>query len=270
MTVQAVWRPTLHVISLDRDATRFAQTHSEFARAGLGDLVTRFRAIDGQAEDFVAPGYTPHSWGDRWELKRSEQAVFESHRAVWEKIAKGQGPFGIVCEDDILVSDRFPDLLGKLDLARFGIVKIDGFSTDRRYGTQHDMNGWIVRDIVEPVPSAACYALSKVAATRLVDNSRSYCATLDDFVFARRRDLSAVQIDPAGAVQRMCCRSEDNRADESESLREGRDTKPTARGPLMYRIYKEARRGVNRFGLSRLALIRPALADDLPPYRDTC
>lgn len=253
----------IHIINLDSDPGRYAETLEQFQQTGLDDQVLRFAAIDGRDPDFVASGYAPHSWRDRWEMKRSEQAVFESHRAIWESLAAGSAAGAVICEDDILVSKAFRALLAALDCARFGVVKLDGFCADRRYGTAHDMNGWAVREISEPVPSAACYAVSRAAARRLTEDSRSYCATLDDFVFAPRQGVRPVQIDPAVAVQRMCCQSDET----AGSLREGRDRAAAARGPLAYRLMKEARRGWRNIALRKTAKIRPVLAADLPPYR---
>jgi glycosyl transferase family 25 len=253
----------IHVINLDRDPDRYAETLEQFEMAGLGDQVLRFAAIDAQDPGFASPGYAPHSWRDRWELKRSEQAVFESHRSVWQRLAVGPSEGGVVCEDDILVSVEFRRALAALDVRRFGVVKLDGFNVDRRHGAVLDMNGWPVREITEPVPSAAGYAVSRDAARKLVSDSEAYCATLDDFVFAPRAGVRPVQIDPAVAVQRMCCQSEGGDA----SVREGRDRGAVARGPLSYRMLKEVRRGLKRRAARNLVKFRPALAPDLPPYR---
>lgn len=256
----------VYVINLDRDSERLRETLQEFRAAGLGAMVERVPAVDAAAPDFEAPGYAPHSWRDRWELKRSEQAVFESHRKVWQRIAGDDAGQGIVCEDDILVSSDMKGLLEALDCDRFGIVKLDGFFADRRYGKVQAMNGWPVRDIVEPVPSAACYAVSRDAARALLARSTGYCATLDDFVFARQGGFCPVQIDPAVAVQRMCCAAAGGDT-APQSLRERRDTDPPARGPVLFRLQKELRRALRRIAGPGGARIRPALAGDLPPYR---
>lgn len=253
----------IHVINLDRDPARYAEVSDQFRRVGLEELLSRVPAVDGQAPDFVAPGYAPHSWRDRWELKISEQAVFESHRSVWERIADSEAPFGVVCEDDILISADFPKVLEALDCMRFGIVKLDGFSADRRYGSRLDMNGWSVRPILEAVPSAACYAVSRTAANRLLADSRTYSATLDDFVFARRDGIEPVQTEPAVSVQQICCTP----PEDGGSVRESLDVAAVARGPVVYRLVKELRRSLKRMTARADIRQRPELAADLPPYR---
>jgi glycosyl transferase family 25 len=259
-------RIPIRVINLDRDAERWRDTMQEFEAAGVGEMVERLPAVDGAAADFAAPGYAPHSWRDRWELKRSEQAVFESHRKAWQTIVRGRDAQGLVCEDDILVSPEFPKLLDVLDCARFGVVKLDGFSAERRYGAELDMNGWPVLEIVEPVPSAACYALSRAAAERLLADSATYCETLDDFVFRPRAGLQPVQLSPGVAVQRMCCEAAAETG-ESASLRERRDSSGATKGPLPYRVLKEGRRLLRRLQSSRATKRRPALAAGLPPFQ---
>ncbi len=257
----------IHVINLDRDPGRFAETLEQFEAAGLKDNVDRVPAIDAQAPGFAAPGYAPHSWRDRWELKLSERAVFESHRSVWQRIADGEDAFGIVCEDDILVSMHFAKAIGTLDLAALGVTKLDGFTADRRYGEVQDKAGRVLWEIIEPVPSAACYALSKSAAGMLLRASAQYCDTLDDFVFAPRAGLRPMQLVPAVAVQRMCCVAQDGAAEEIGSARESQDTSSRGRGPFAYRLRKEIRRGVRRLKYRHKTKKRPPLADDLPAYR---
>ncbi|MBK0326978.1 glycosyltransferase family 25 protein [Rhodobacteraceae bacterium F11138] len=230
-------------------------------------MVERMPAVDAAAPDFAAPGYAPHSWRDRWELKRSEQAVFESHRKAWQRIVDSDDAQGIVCEDDILVSEEMPKFLKRLDSDRFGVVKLDGFGAHRRYGAETGMNGWVVWEIVEAVPSAACYALSKSAAQRLLVDSATYCETLDDFLFRSRAGLCPVQLSPGVAVQRMCCEAPAVPTGPA-SLREQRDPGRTAKGPPLYRARKEFKRFLNSWRLRAMTRRRPALAADLPPYRD--
>lgn len=256
----------IHVINLDRDPGRFAETLEQFDAAGLKDRVERVPAIDAQAPEFASPGYAPHRWLDRWELKLSERAVFESHRSVWQRIADGEDAYGIICEDDILVSETFADVVSVLDFDGHGVIKLDGFSADRRYGDVQNMGGRELWEIVEAVPSAACYAVTKEAAGILLRASEQYCATLDDFVFAPRAGLQPVQLVPAVAVQRMCCIVQSESAERMDSTRESRDRTSRARGPFAYRLSKEIRRGLQRLRNGSRSKTRPTLADDLPGY----
>ncbi|MCL6283155.1 glycosyltransferase family 25 protein [Ruegeria sp. 2012CJ41-6] len=257
----------IHVINLDRSPERFSALRAEFAKVGLEQSLTRISATDARDPGFAAPGYAPHSWRDRWELKRSEQAVFESHRSVWHRIADlDDGGAGIICEDDILVSTAFPHLLGALDCGRFGVIKLDGFNAARRYGMDADMGGWHLRAILEPVPSAACYAVSSAAARQLLADSQSYCDTLDDFLFRVRVGIDPVQLFPAVAVQQMCCASPASAGPPESSQRERQDSSKASKGPIPYRIWKELRRNRRKRKLRGIEAQAPTLCDDLPGY----
>ncbi len=258
----------IFVINLDRSPERFSAIQAEFAKVGLDHHLNRISAIDARDPGFEAPGYTPHSWRDRWELKRSEQAVFESHRAAWRRIADLEDTVGIVCEDDILVSTAFPRVLEVLEGQHFGVVKLDGFNATRRYGRATEVDGWQLRAIVEPVPSAACYAVSSAAARHLLADSESYCETLDDFVFRARAGIDPLQLFPAVAVQQMCCISPDSEEVPETSQRERQDSSKAAKGPAAYRVLKEIRRSLRKRNLRGFEAHMPALCDDLPRYRD--
>lgn len=271
----------VHVINLERVPARWDFVRAQFAAAGMTDAVHRFSAVDARASDFHASGYAPHSWGDRWELTASEQAVFESHRALWRQVCDHHPKGAVICEDDILISGRFGDALAALDLECYGVIKLDGFNAARRYGTAQAMGGWTVRPIVEAVPSAACYALNARAAGMLIEASQSYCATLDDFVFAARPGLAPVQLFPAVAVQGMCCvqgLAGPIPGEIAHSERDAPGTTPKAdKGPALYRLAKEGRRALIKARIAlgadrRLTaagglLAVPQLADDLPDYR---
>jgi len=268
------------VINLDRVPERWAFVRNQFEQVGLGQDVTRFQAVDASAADFTAPAYAPHSWRDRWELDPSEQAIFESHKAIWQKVAVDHPGGAVICEDDILISRQLPDTLRVLDLDRFGVVKLDGFSAQRRYGPMVESAGLILRPILEPVPSAACYAVSQAAARQLVAAAQEYCETLDDFVFAPRPGLTPVQLFPGVAVQGMCCVDTGLRVPGTVSQSErATQEKPRSaqKGPFSYRLTKECKRLLRRARLATGAdrrLIakgglhaRPELAADLPAYR---
>lgn len=272
----------IFAINLDRAPERMGFIRRQFDAVGLESALIRFPAQDAQDRSFSAPGYAPGNWRDRWSLRRSEQGVFESHRGVWERIATGAADGGVVCEDDILISSKLPDALDDLDFDRHGIVKLDGFSAVRRYGPAIDMGRFSVRGILEPVPSAACYALSLEAARRLLADSERYCTTLDDFVFKRRPGLTPVQLFPAVAVQGMCVTATNAARVPEPVLQSEREAGETSRdrtdkGPRLYRLAKEGRRTGESlwriFGADRRLraagglIASPVLASDLPPYR---
>lgn len=266
-----------YVINLDRVPARWDFVRDQFAGAGIGDI-QRFAAVDAKAPGFEAPGYAPHTWRDRWELSRSAQAVFESHRALWHRVRNDHPDGAVICEDDILISGRFGAALGALDLHAHGVIKLDGFNAVRRYGPGLDIGGWTVRPILTAAPSAACYALSARAADLLIQASQRYCATLDDFLLTPRPGLTPMQLFPAVAVQGMCCAPDALPGDIAQSERAPQGQSPKVnKGPARYRLAKESRRLRNRVAIALGANRRliaaggvvamPDLADDLPGYR---
>lgn len=269
----------IFVINLDRVPERMQAVQAQFDAAEVGGLVKRFSAIDGQADGFVAPGYAPGTWRDRWTLRVSEQAVFSSHRAIWELIVGRDLPGAVVCEDDILVSKAFGAALDAVDFTRFDIVKLDGAPSPRRYGALQPMGALRVRSIEQIVTSAGCYALSQNAARQLIAESKAFCETLDDFTFRPRAGLNTVQLDPAVAVQGVSVQQDTVPEVMTGSERGGdiaRSGGKDEKGPLAYRLRKEMQRAGEklRFKLwadkalvARGGMIgRPSLAEDLPPY----
>lgn len=270
----------LFVINLDRVPERWTFVRDQFHMAGLTEGIERISATDAQAADFLAPGYAPHSWRDRWELTPGEQAIFESHRKLWHSIARDHPDGGVICEDDILVSRDFASVLRVLPEMRSGLVKLDGVNAARRYGPVRPEAGLAVRAILETAPSAACYYVSQGAAGALLEASRTYCETLDDFLFSPQTVVPPVQVWPAVAVQGMFCDPESDTVPQliaqSERSPQG-NTRSAHKGPASYRLLKEARRMhqrlTRRFGADKRLSARggltgwPPLAEDLPSYR---
>lgn len=263
----------IYVINLDRSPAGWAFVAEQFGRIGLKQSIVRFSAIDARAQGFTSPGYRPHTWRDRWELKSSEQGIFESHRALWSAIATSHPEGGVICEDDILVSADMRDVLNRLHLNRLGIVKLDGAPMLRHFGQAIEVDGLRFREIADAIPSAGCYALSQDAAHMLYRDSETYCETLDDFVFRRRSGLRPMQIWPAIAVQPVyCAQSVETLSWMPDSIMQSeRSTERDAalsKGPFAYRLVKEARRSLRKFRQAVRGSVgtRPPLADDLPEY----
>ena len=259
--------PPVHVISLDDAAHRWEVVERQMAAQSL--TAQRFSAFDGRVGGFIAHGYAPHGQvadASRWEIKPSEQAVFASHQALWRKLAEGPDAAGVICEDDILISRGFAACLSKIDPQAAGVIKLDGFDQARNYGPLLDQDGWARRQILLPVPSAACYMLTRAAAQQLCKDSAAFCDTLDDFLFRARPGITPMQLWPAIAVQEVCVQS-----GPADSLREATDAQhviKAARGPLWFRLRKELRRAARRRALRQAGpVVAPPLMRDLPPYR---
>ena len=272
----------LHFINLDRVPERADFMHAQCAAAGFAS-VTRFSAIDVKRMRPCAR-YRPERWGEYWSLLPSEVAVFESHRAIWEKIAASERP-GVVMEDDVLIS-RHAGRICEMLAARheqFDMVKLDGLSLPLRLGPATQVGEAEIRPLRSVVvPSAAAYLLSPAGARLLLHWSEQYCDHLDDFITRQRRGYRAYQLLPAVAVQAMFAElSGVEHLPPSVAGSERTSNAPGGRapkGPLIYRLFKQARRtwrklklatGADRRLVARGGFVGEVpLAQDLSGYRE--
>lgn len=251
-------------------------------QAGIHHPV-RVSAIDARQNDMQQVArYLPASWGPYWELSDTEIAVFESHRSIWDRIASQASP-GVVLEDDVLLSRSLGPALDVLEgWADFDFIKLDAAPPPARLGPPHEINGLVLRPIMQTLPSAAAYLISPRGARHLLGRSKQYCDHVDDLLTRPCRDYRAFQLCPALAIQGMFSdikQGFDIPADVagSERLASDQQTVSLARGPAAYRVWKELRRAVRKAhqklggnALHRMkgGTFEPVpLASDLPPYR---
>ncbi|WP_425046578.1 glycosyltransferase family 25 protein [Primorskyibacter sp. S87] len=273
----------VYFINLDRVPERAAFMLGQFSNAGISDPI-RFPAIDARsAEMRDCPRYRPHSWGPYWTLRETEIAVFESHRAIWEKIVESDRPAAIF-EDDVLISTQAGAIITALSdySDRFEMAKLDALAGQVRLGPEMRLGDSRLHPITEVVASAAGYLLSPTGAQSLLRRSQSYCDHLDDFITRPARGYRAIQLTPGIAVQGMFADvrgRDDIPASIAGSERTAFGSEPTSdgRGPVPYRLAKEIRRGWRR---SARKIFRDGqlqrqggligevpLASDLPGYR---
>lgn len=125
--------PFVRYINRDQDTQRRAFVEANAAAQGY--QVERFAAINGHSEDF------PDRYGHRvgGTIGRGTQACFLSHAAIWEKIASGPDPYGLVSEDDVTflrpASELAPYLAG---FARFDLIFLNLRSVVYREYAQTD------------------------------------------------------------------------------------------------------------------------------------
>lgn len=270
-----------YFINLDRATERAAFMAKQFAQAGISNP-NRFSAIDA-SKGLGKTGYTPHKWGPYWTLRKSEIAVFESHRALWKKICASGKP-GAIFEDDVFLSRTAGDILARFASQNcdFTMVKLDALREEIRLGGEQVLCGENVRPIMQVVPSAAAYVLSPKAAQDLLIRTECYCDHVDDTLTKPLQGYRAMQLMQAIAVQGMFADISGRQGVPSSIFGSERTTaRPTQeaydRGPASYRILKELRRTARKTSrrlFSDNALVRKGgyigivpLAEDLPSYK---
>lgn len=274
--------PQVFFINLDRVPARADFIVKQSMQAGIPSPV-RVSAIDAQQNDMQkVTRYRPRSWGPYWQLSDTEIAVFESHRSIWSRIALQDNP-AVILEDDVLLSQSLGPALAMLEGYKdFDFIKLDAAPPPARLGPQRELNGLVLRPILQTLPSAAAYLLSPRGARNLLERSKRYCDHVDDLLTRPWRGYRAYQLCPALSIQGMFSEIEHGRdipADVAGSERTASDpqTNSLTRGPAAYRVWKELGRAVRkaRQKLGGDALLRAKggtfepvpLASDLPPYR---
>jgi glycosyl transferase family 25 len=123
----------VYVINMDENPDRMARARAELDRLGID--FTRFSAVNGRAipEDELPRVHDADANARRFRhpMNRAEIGCYLSHVALWERIAAGDAPGGIVLEDDFAARDSLPAVLDALarDSGTWDIVKL--FSLDK-------------------------------------------------------------------------------------------------------------------------------------------
>ena len=270
----------MYYINLDRVSERRHFMEDQFAAQGM--TVTRISAVD--AFDMTPPAeYVPANWLERWSLSVSEIACFESHRIGWRAIRDGSASFGVIMEDDAILSAEFGKTLERLSDAAldFDVIKLDGANQVLRFGPEIETNGIKLRAIHQCVTSAAAYLLSKEGAAKLEARASQYCDHLDDFIFTPRDNWTLLQLAPPlrfkACLFKTDTRNQSQKIAQSERTSDIRINVSADRGPVKYRLLKELRRSLRKLKWKlwhdrRLLanggfLGHPPMASDLGRYR---
>lgn len=230
-------------INLDRVPERREFMEAEFAKAGLSNAI-RFSATDAKAEGALeGNGYVPGT-GNRWGLKQSEIACFESHRAVWKQIVDQGLRTAAIFEDDVEMSASAGGVIETIlsNGQVFDFVKLDYSPKPLRFGPQETIGGVMARPMLEMAPSAAAYILSQEGCRKLLSWSENYSDHLDDFVSIPRPDWRMFQVFPAVGVQ-MIWSKQQGQTVETVKVSERSQDKTTNsgldKGPLWFRVRRE-------------------------------
>lgn len=240
-------------INMDRDADRLAHMQAQANKLGMA-----FRRVPAVAaadlEAGKVPHYRPHRFSaTRWEIGALEQAVFLSHRRAWAEILASGDEYAIVMEDDLVFRPGFSERVAAILAApkAVDIVRLNTSAQARQMGPALALAGAdagapaALRRIYYDMADAGCYLLSCRACEALLAQSEEFCDHLDDFVFSPARRLLCYQLDPPYAGQVI--HEEDLRKtwqDKGQmvSIRDSEGARRVAKGPVLYRLFKELKR----------------------------
>ena len=236
-------------INLDRVPERRKFMEKELNKAGLSNTL-RFSAIDAKKEGVLNNARFISGAGDRWSLPKSAIACFESHRAVWQ-IAVDHGLEALVVfEDDVLLSSD----IGKIILAfvessnQFDIIKLDIGGLKSKCAELTEISGLPVRKLLARIDSAGAYILSNSGAKKLLQRSKTYGDTLDDFLYTPFSNWRMYQLFPAAVAQVVYLnkfKDKFNHFIENKVLESEREESPEInpqnlhKGPFWFRMRKE-------------------------------
>lgn len=199
-------RIVIDVVNLDRRPDRWAHLTAHFSEVAGGDFFRRCRrvaAIDGQSLEMTPE--IRHLFRDNdFNYRSALVATALTHIGLWQGIAEGSAPAGLIFEDDVELCTDFPSQL----------VEFCGLLVERHRRFDVGLLGWFPwpahaeghsmrsqRSVtVEPVPwdrymgGAFAYLLSKSGAARLLRIlERDGCQVgIDWFLMRKAEELNAV------------------------------------------------------------------------------
>jgi len=173
------------LINLDRASERLRRMEALFGSMGL--VFTRVEGVDGsQLPDDIIHHHQPTAGFFGW-LSRGEIGCFLSHRHCWQFIANGPTDFGLVFEDDIMISPRAAELLRNIDWipADADIVKLDAAPFATYIGRHRTKlpDGTGLHRLCFNHYCTSGYIISRAAAARLLKASDIITAPVDEFMF---------------------------------------------------------------------------------------
>ena len=173
----------LFVINLDRSVERLALAQAQFDRLGL--RVKRVAAVDADSLDGATTAATFDAAANQRRyfapLHPGEIACFLSHRKAWDAVVASGAPFGVVLEDDVVLSDRFGEVLDALAGRPVGwdVVKLYSASMHASLPVADLAEGlrlarpWVV------ALSGAAYCISRRGALVLLAETRTVARPVD-------------------------------------------------------------------------------------------
>jgi len=162
----------VHVINMAANTTRMARARGELECLGIP--FSRFEAVDGRvlSGDEMARVYDPvaNLRRARHPMIGPEIGCYLSHVALWERIAAGDAPGGVILEDDFAAAPDFADVLAAIagDDGSWEIAKLFSARVGQKMLDCRPLVAGRVIGVPYKVPNTTLgYAIRRDAAARL-------------------------------------------------------------------------------------------------------
>ena len=174
------------VISLKRSPER-----RRYIEKQLDDLNIKFEffdAVDGRAEPphplFENYNYAKRLWLTSGRMpSKGELGVYGSHYLLWLKSIELNEPI-IIFEDDAAIEPIFFDYIPLVEekINRYGFLRLESKNDKGDTILKESGENYRISFLTDNFGGLRCYAISPIAAKKLVKNSESWCMPVDNYV----------------------------------------------------------------------------------------
>lgn len=195
------------IINLDERTDRLDHMRREMTRRELE--FERVAAVKASEPEVIrAANMLPKNSSGRT-ISAGALAIFLSHRKCWERLVSSQDQYAMIFEDDILMADGISEYVSDFWVPRDAdIVRLETFGTRVHVDSKQFEISIGSRHLTRLRSShlgAACYVISRRAATYLLERTKSVSEAVDEALFNERsaffKTLVIYQMVPAPAVQ---------------------------------------------------------------------
>jgi len=167
-------RPPVYLINLKKSPERLAKSKKRLEEQNIG--FTRVEGVLGQdlSEGEIKQHYCPALNAKKYHtaLTKGQIGCYLSHRKVWQLIAEGDDDYGIILEDDFVLSGNLSkafESIGNLNLP-WELIKLAAYqSRERKIAFEQSLNDeFSIAIHSKAMSGGAATALTKKAAKKLL------------------------------------------------------------------------------------------------------
>jgi glycosyl transferase family 25 len=193
-------------INLDKRPERWSHMQAEAAKAGFA--FERVAAVDGSRPDIAAAAAAVPVGRLGMRMSAGAYGCFLSHREAWSRLVASGDPWGLVTEDDLLLSPGLGALMQPDWIPRDAdVVKVETRLVRAHVArkTETEIDGRRVARLLGSHIAAGCYMLSAATAARLLRETTEISDGVDHVLFDADFPFFPTaciyQVSPAPSVQ---------------------------------------------------------------------